>query len=105
MMRADPQHSYDEKGWLRGTAFPGVVYRPIEGEKISAVWSLRNDNPAFRRFPCGRTVPSASMEATLGMSSLDYSERRPVSLWIGDCAIDNFDIFGVRLAAAYEGAE
>lgn len=34
-----------------GAAFPGVVYRPIEGERLpfSAVWSLRNDNPAFRR--------------------------------------------------------
>lgn len=34
-----------------GTAFPGVVYRPIEGERLpfSAVWSPRNDNPAFRR--------------------------------------------------------
>lgn len=33
-----------------GAAFPGVVYRPIEGERLpfSAVWSLRNDNPAFR---------------------------------------------------------
>jgi DNA-binding transcriptional LysR family regulator len=34
-----------------GAVFPGVVYRPIEGERLpfSAVWSLRNDNPAFRR--------------------------------------------------------
>jgi DNA-binding transcriptional LysR family regulator len=34
-----------------GAAFPGVVYRPIEGEWLpfSAVWSRRNDNPAFRR--------------------------------------------------------
>jgi hypothetical protein len=33
-----------------GAAFPGVVYRPIEGQTVpfSAVWSLRNDNPAFR---------------------------------------------------------
>lgn len=32
-------------------AFPGVVYRPIHGERLpfSAIWSLRNDNPAFRR--------------------------------------------------------
>jgi DNA-binding transcriptional LysR family regulator len=35
-----------------GAAFPGVVYRPIKDERLpfSAVWSLRNDNPAFRRF-------------------------------------------------------
>jgi DNA-binding transcriptional LysR family regulator len=34
-----------------GAAFPGVVYRPIQGERLpfSAVWSLCNDNPAFRR--------------------------------------------------------
>ncbi|MBN9670228.1 LysR family transcriptional regulator [Roseibium aggregatum] len=31
--------------------FPGVTYRPISGELVpfSAVWSARNDNPAFRR--------------------------------------------------------
>lgn len=31
--------------------FPGVTYRPIDGEILpfSAVWSSRNDNPAFRR--------------------------------------------------------
>lgn len=31
--------------------FPGVVYRPILGEILpfSAVWSPKNDNPAFRR--------------------------------------------------------
>ncbi|MGO4683526.1 LysR family transcriptional regulator [Hyphomicrobium sp. 2TAF46] len=35
-----------------GAAFPGVVYRPLTGERLpfSAVWSVRNDNPAFRRF-------------------------------------------------------
>lgn len=34
-----------------GVAFPGIVYRPIQGERIpfSVVCSLRNDNPAFRR--------------------------------------------------------
>ena len=34
-----------------GAAFPGVVYRPLQGERLpfNAVWSLRNDNPAFRR--------------------------------------------------------
>ncbi|WP_306259995.1 LysR family transcriptional regulator [Pararhizobium sp. IMCC21322] len=31
--------------------FPGVVYRPLDGETLPfcAVWSPRNDNPAFRR--------------------------------------------------------
>jgi DNA-binding transcriptional LysR family regulator len=31
--------------------FPGVVYRPLKAEKLPfcAVWSLHNDNPAFRR--------------------------------------------------------
>ena len=34
------------------TQFPGVVYRPLAGESLPfcAVWSPRNDNPAFRRF-------------------------------------------------------
>jgi DNA-binding transcriptional LysR family regulator len=34
------------------TQFPGVVYKLLEGESLpfSAVWSPRNDNPAFRRF-------------------------------------------------------
>lgn len=33
------------------TQFPGIAYRPIAGEVLpfSAVWSSRNDNPAFRR--------------------------------------------------------
>lgn len=37
---------------INNTQFPGVVYRPIVGETLSfyAVWSPRNDNPAFRRF-------------------------------------------------------
>lgn len=32
--------------------FPGLTYRPILGELLSfsAVWSAKNDNPAFRRF-------------------------------------------------------
>lgn len=31
--------------------FPGVTYRPLTGETLpfSAIWSPRNDNPAFRR--------------------------------------------------------
>lgn len=31
--------------------FPGVVYRPLAGENLSfcAIWSPKNDNPAFRR--------------------------------------------------------
>lgn len=34
------------------TAFPGIVYRPLADETLpfSAIWSPRNDNPAFRRF-------------------------------------------------------
>lgn len=32
--------------------FPGVTYRPLAGEVLPfcAIWSPRNDNPAFRRF-------------------------------------------------------
>lgn len=34
-----------------GAQFPGVVYRPLQAEALpfSALWSPRNDNPAFRR--------------------------------------------------------
>lgn len=34
------------------TQFPGIVYRPLPGEifPFCAVWSPKNDNPAFRRF-------------------------------------------------------
>lgn len=34
------------------TAFPGIAYRPVDEETLpfQAVWSPRNDNPAFRRF-------------------------------------------------------
>ena len=33
------------------TTHPGVVFRPIKGERLpfSAIWSPNNDNPAFRR--------------------------------------------------------
>ncbi|WP_283179936.1 LysR family transcriptional regulator [Gemmobacter sp. 24YEA27] len=36
---------------MTATRFPGVSYRPIVDEVIpfSAVWSAKNDNPAFRR--------------------------------------------------------
>jgi DNA-binding transcriptional LysR family regulator len=34
-----------------GATFPSVVYRPLQAERLpfSAIWSPRNDNPAFRR--------------------------------------------------------
>jgi DNA-binding transcriptional LysR family regulator len=37
---------------MTATQFPGIIYRPILGEMVPfcAVWSPRNDNPAFRRF-------------------------------------------------------
>lgn len=36
---------------MTAALYPGITYRPILGEvlPISAVWSARNDNPAFRR--------------------------------------------------------
>jgi len=35
-----------------GVSYPGVVFRPLDHEEIpfSLVWSVTNDNPAFRRF-------------------------------------------------------
>lgn len=47
--------------------FPGVVYRPLVGEVLpfSAVWSPRNDNPAFRRLLSLAKVISKRCEACL----------------------------------------
>lgn len=37
---------------MTAAQFPGIIYRPIIGEMLPfcAVWSPKNDNPAFRRF-------------------------------------------------------
>lgn len=37
---------------MTAAQLPGIAYRPISGEVLpfSAVWSPKNDNPAFRRF-------------------------------------------------------
>lgn len=55
------------------TQFPGVVYRPLAGELLpfSAVWSSRNDNPAFRRLLSLAKVISA--RAHRRILSLDQS--------------------------------
>ncbi|RUX03630.1 LysR family transcriptional regulator [Mesorhizobium sp. M8A.F.Ca.ET.208.01.1.1] len=47
--------------------FPGVVYRPLTGEVLPfcAVWSPRNDNPAFRRFLSLAKVISKRCEASV----------------------------------------
>lgn len=36
---------------ITATRFPGVVFRPLNGQvwPYSAIWSPRNDNPALRR--------------------------------------------------------
>lgn len=46
--------------------FPGIAYRPIVGEVLpfSAVWSPRNDNPAFRRLLSLARSLSRSRKAT-----------------------------------------
>jgi DNA-binding transcriptional LysR family regulator len=52
------------------TRFPGVVYRPLQGEFLPfcAVWSPRNDNPAFRRF-LSLAKDSAHRTTTRGINS------------------------------------
>lgn len=47
--------------------FPGVVYRPLSGEILPfcAVWSPRNDNPAFRRLLSLAKVISKRREAAI----------------------------------------
>lgn len=58
--------------------FPGVVYRPLSGEILPfcAVWSPRNDNPAFRRLLSLAKVISVRCAACLVMNGLaDPSEN------------------------------
>lgn len=49
-----------------GVAFPGIVYRAIADETLpfSAVWSPRNDNPAFRRLLSMARTLSQKAEAS-----------------------------------------
>ena len=44
------------------TTHPGVVFRPIKGERLpfSAIWSPNNDNPAFRRLLSMATTKAGS---------------------------------------------
>lgn len=50
-----------------GARFPGVVYRQIADEVLpfSAIWSRRNDNPAFRRFLSLARILSRSESANI----------------------------------------
>jgi len=54
--------------------FPGVIYRPLLAEELSfsAVWSPRNENPAFRRMlSLARKMSKArSLSTPIGMSML-----------------------------------
>lgn len=52
--------------------FPGVVYRPLAGEILPfcAVWSRRNDNPAFRRLLSLAKVISKRSEAAVVTTGL-----------------------------------
>lgn len=73
--------------------FPGVVYRPFVGEALSfsAVWSPRNENPAFRRMlslarkisrarsPPTPVVGSAVVTSTPMMDSVALSQKRDPS--------------------------
>lgn len=58
---------------MTAALFPGVAYRPIIGEVLpfSAVWSLKNDNPALRQL----------LDLARSMSSLRDADvvTRPVS--------------------------
>lgn len=49
------------------TQFPGTVYRPLAGQVLPfcAVWSPRNDNPAFRRLLSLAKVISKRCEASI----------------------------------------
>ena len=59
--------------------FPGVVYRPLSGEVLPfcAIWSPRNDNPAFRRL---LSLAKAMSNAVL--PSLFVWLSMPVAEWL-----------------------
>ena len=49
-----------------GVTYPGVMFRPLDHEKIpfSLVWSQSNDNPGFRRFLSSARLRAAERRAT-----------------------------------------
>lgn len=50
--------------------FPGITYRPITGELLpfSAIWSPKNDNPAFRRFLAMARAASKKLNPSLSLA-------------------------------------
>ncbi|MFG1412009.1 LysR family transcriptional regulator [Tardiphaga sp. 862_B3_N4_1] len=57
--------------------FPGVVYRPLAGEILPfcAVWSPRNDNPAFRRFlSLAKVISKSCGECVIAKGLTDASQ-------------------------------
>jgi DNA-binding transcriptional LysR family regulator len=62
------------------TQFPGVVYRPILGERLpfSAVWSPQNDNPAFRRLlSLAKSMAATPTRQTLRNPAAPSQNRDP----------------------------
>ncbi len=56
------------------TKFPGVIYRPLAGELLPfcAVWSPRNDNPAFRRLlSLAKVISKRCEDRTITMGLTD----------------------------------
>ncbi|MFN8680362.1 LysR substrate-binding domain-containing protein [Paracoccus sp. P2] len=63
------------------TRFPSVTYRPILGEVLpfSAIWSARNDNPAFRRLlSLAKAMAATPPPSEVGRS--DAPSQRPGQL-------------------------
>lgn len=69
-----------------GTIFPGVTYRPLNGELLPfcAIWSPKNDNPALRRLlSLARAMSkkngprSARVRAAMSMSAALAKKSRP----------------------------
>lgn len=55
----------------KGARFRGVAYRPIRGALLpfSAIWSVKNDNPALRRFlSLARTMSRSALASILILS-------------------------------------
>lgn len=61
------------------THFPGTVYRPITGDSLafSAVWSPRNDNPAFRSLLSMARIASRATQSSTNSTPSSVSDAGP----------------------------
>jgi hypothetical protein len=88
-------------------SFPGVIYRPLLGEELSfsAVWSPRNENPAFRRMlSLARKMSKAQPPPTLIGESTSVTQTvtiDPVALLQKRAVIDKWIGSGILLVVTH----